>query len=154
MTRHSTARLTLIFCLACTSRCLGDTASSLMVALLTPQPHTFLGAMTCIIHQPSAITHSLQDLNPFSTETHCYLEICVQLDHFINIRKGLCRNVQIWNNFASHTLTPPSHHVSWLLCSGEGRGGSTAHKAQLWGLAVTSLVFSYAAASPARHLLG
>ncbi|MPC34764.1 hypothetical protein E2C01_028165 [Portunus trituberculatus] len=29
--------------------------------------------------------------NPFNTGTHFYLEICVQLDHFIDIRKGLCR---------------------------------------------------------------
>ncbi|MPC43451.1 hypothetical protein E2C01_037099 [Portunus trituberculatus] len=31
-------------------------------------------------------------LNPFSTETHFYLEICIRLDHFIDIRKGLWRS--------------------------------------------------------------
>ncbi|MPC10841.1 hypothetical protein E2C01_003485 [Portunus trituberculatus] len=31
-------------------------------------------------------------LNPFDTGTHFYLEICVQLDHFIDIRKGLWRS--------------------------------------------------------------
>ncbi|MPC79831.1 hypothetical protein E2C01_074379 [Portunus trituberculatus] len=29
--------------------------------------------------------------NPFDTGTHFYLEICVRLDHFIDIRKGLLR---------------------------------------------------------------
>ncbi|MPC10138.1 hypothetical protein E2C01_002767 [Portunus trituberculatus] len=33
--------------------------------------------------------HSLHYFNPFSTGTHFYLEICVRLDHFIDIRKGL-----------------------------------------------------------------
>ncbi|MPC75536.1 hypothetical protein E2C01_069926 [Portunus trituberculatus] len=31
-------------------------------------------------------------VNPFSTARHFYLEICVQLDHFIDIRKGLWRS--------------------------------------------------------------
>ncbi|MPC92383.1 hypothetical protein E2C01_087471 [Portunus trituberculatus] len=30
--------------------------------------------------------------NPFSTGTHFYLEICVRLDHFIDIRKSLRRS--------------------------------------------------------------
>ncbi|MPC68590.1 hypothetical protein E2C01_062792 [Portunus trituberculatus] len=34
----------------------------------------------------------LHYFNPFSTGTHCYLEICVPLDHFIDIRKGLWRS--------------------------------------------------------------
>ncbi|MPC17258.1 hypothetical protein E2C01_010108 [Portunus trituberculatus] len=33
---------------------------------------------------------------PFSTETHFYLEICVRLDHFIDIRKGLWRAEGQW----------------------------------------------------------
>ncbi|MPC92715.1 hypothetical protein E2C01_087821 [Portunus trituberculatus] len=35
---------------------------------------------------------SLHYFNPFSTWTHFYPEICVQLDHFIDIRKGLWRS--------------------------------------------------------------
>ncbi|MPD02420.1 hypothetical protein E2C01_097999 [Portunus trituberculatus] len=31
-------------------------------------------------------------MNFFSSETHFYLEICVRLDHFIDIRKGLWRS--------------------------------------------------------------
>ncbi|MPC30541.1 hypothetical protein E2C01_023808 [Portunus trituberculatus] len=30
--------------------------------------------------------------NPFSTGTHFYLEICVRLDHFIDIKKGILRS--------------------------------------------------------------
>ncbi|MPC76003.1 hypothetical protein E2C01_070404 [Portunus trituberculatus] len=35
---------------------------------------------------------SIELINPFSTESHFYLEICVRLDHFIDIRKGLWRS--------------------------------------------------------------
>ncbi|MPD05854.1 hypothetical protein E2C01_101623 [Portunus trituberculatus] len=31
-------------------------------------------------------------VNPFSTGTHFYLEICVRLGHFIDIRNGLWRS--------------------------------------------------------------
>ncbi|MPC37638.1 hypothetical protein E2C01_031126 [Portunus trituberculatus] len=31
-------------------------------------------------------------VNPFNTRTHFYLEICVRLDHFIDIWKGLWRS--------------------------------------------------------------
>ncbi|MPC21184.1 hypothetical protein E2C01_014160 [Portunus trituberculatus] len=33
-------------------------------------------------------------LNPFNTGTHFYLEICPRLDHFIDIRKILWRRVK------------------------------------------------------------
>ncbi|MPC68806.1 hypothetical protein E2C01_063016 [Portunus trituberculatus] len=31
-------------------------------------------------------------INPISTGTHFYLKICVRLDNFIDIRKGLWRS--------------------------------------------------------------
>ncbi|MPC42527.1 hypothetical protein E2C01_036148 [Portunus trituberculatus] len=31
-------------------------------------------------------------VNPYSTGTHIHLEICVRLNHFIDIRKGLRRS--------------------------------------------------------------
>ncbi|MPC64880.1 hypothetical protein E2C01_059002 [Portunus trituberculatus] len=31
-------------------------------------------------------------INPFNTGTHFYLEICVRLEHFNDIRKGLWRS--------------------------------------------------------------
>ncbi|MPC39501.1 hypothetical protein E2C01_033039 [Portunus trituberculatus] len=30
--------------------------------------------------------------SPFSSGTHFYLEICVRLDHFVDIKKGLWRS--------------------------------------------------------------
>ncbi|MPC15370.1 hypothetical protein E2C01_008156 [Portunus trituberculatus] len=35
---------------------------------------------------------SIKIINPFNTATHFYHEICVRLDHFIDIRKGLWRS--------------------------------------------------------------
>ncbi|MPC11558.1 hypothetical protein E2C01_004225 [Portunus trituberculatus] len=37
------------------------------------------------------VFQSLHYFKPFSTGTHFYLEICVRLDHFTDIRKGLWR---------------------------------------------------------------
>ncbi|MPC31820.1 hypothetical protein E2C01_025119 [Portunus trituberculatus] len=34
----------------------------------------------------------LCNINPFSTGTHFCLEICVQLDHFVDIREGVWRS--------------------------------------------------------------
>ncbi|MPC64216.1 hypothetical protein E2C01_058327 [Portunus trituberculatus] len=38
------------------------------------------------------LVSSVPNINPFSTETHFCLEICVPLDYFIDIRKGLWRS--------------------------------------------------------------
>ncbi|MPC18823.1 hypothetical protein E2C01_011716 [Portunus trituberculatus] len=35
-------------------------------------------------------------VNLFNTGTHFYLEICVQLDHFIDISKDLWRSEDYW----------------------------------------------------------
>ncbi|MPC79577.1 hypothetical protein E2C01_074112 [Portunus trituberculatus] len=38
---------------------------------------------------------SSNPLNPFNTGAHLYLEICVRLDHFIDIRKSLWRALHV-----------------------------------------------------------
>ncbi|MPC87401.1 hypothetical protein E2C01_082262 [Portunus trituberculatus] len=38
---------------------------------------------------PSSSPTTVGNFNLFSTGTHFYLKICVRLDHFIDIRKGL-----------------------------------------------------------------
>ncbi|MPC42819.1 hypothetical protein E2C01_036450 [Portunus trituberculatus] len=43
------------------------------------------------ITQVVVVTYT-HEFNPFNTGTHFYLEICVRLEHFIDIRKSLWRS--------------------------------------------------------------